>query len=93
VYWTGTTLDANMLANSKLARQIDSKAFNPTYTFTETTEQFSLGEVAAPIIVFGDMQSGTVDRAMVEFFFSKCPCDRLSLSSFEIPVLIICCSE
>ncbi|KAF2254655.1 Cloroperoxidase [Trematosphaeria pertusa] len=71
VYWTGSTLTADMLANGKIARQIESKAFNPNYTFTATTEQFSLGEVAAPIIVFGDMQSGTVERELVEYFFAE----------------------
>ncbi|KAE8443282.1 hypothetical protein EG329_001998 [Mollisiaceae sp. DMI_Dod_QoI] len=71
VYWTGETLDANMLANGKIARQITSKAFNPNYTFTSTTEAFSLGEVAAPILIFGDIQAGTVNRTLVEFFFEN----------------------
>lgn len=71
VYWTSATLDANMLANSKLARQVTSKAFNPNYTFTSTTEQFSIGEVAAPIIVFGDIDAGTVNKSWVEYFFCK----------------------
>lgn len=60
-----------MLANGKVARQIVSKAYNPTYTFTSTTEGFSLGEVAAPIIVFGDHASATVNRNLVEYFFGK----------------------
>jgi hypothetical protein len=58
-----------MLANSKLARQISSRAFNPTYTFTSTNEAFSLGEVAAPIVAFGDIKAGTVQRDLVEYFF------------------------
>ncbi|KAI1497363.1 Cloroperoxidase [Biscogniauxia marginata] len=70
-YWTSTTLDANQLANSKVARQINSKAFNPTYKFTTTTEQFSLGEVAAPVIAFGDMSTVTVERDLVEYFFQN----------------------
>ena len=60
-----------MLANSKLARQIESRASNPTYTFTSDTEEFSIGEVAAPIIVFGDSEQGTVERDLVEYFFGK----------------------
>lgn len=60
-----------MLANSKIARMVDSKAHNPEYKFTATNEQFSLGEVAAPIIVFGDMTTGTVNRSFVEFFIGK----------------------
>lgn len=60
-----------MLANGKLARQIASKSKNPDYTFTETTEQFSLGEVGAPIIVFGDLESATVEKELVDFFFGE----------------------
>ena len=66
-----------MLANGKLARQVTSKAFNPNYTFTSTTEAFSLGEVAAPIIVFGDMKAGTVDRSFVEYFFGELSLDHI----------------
>lgn len=60
-----------MLANSKLIRQIDSRATNPNYTFTASNENFSLGEVAAPIIAFGNLQNGTVNRTLVEFFFRE----------------------
>ncbi|KAF9891018.1 hypothetical protein FE257_005275 [Aspergillus nanangensis] len=68
-YWTDAVLNVDMLANGKIARQISSKAFNPTYTFTAMMEQFSLGEVAAPVIAFGDSQTGLVERALVEYFF------------------------
>ncbi|CCF47569.1 hypothetical protein CH063_04203 [Colletotrichum higginsianum] len=68
-YWTKDILDADQLANSKIARQINSKAFNPNYTFTATVENFSLGEVAAPIIAFGNMTAGTVNKTLVEYFF------------------------
>jgi hypothetical protein len=71
MYWTGNPLDANMLANGKVARQLQSKAGNPTYTFTSTMEQFSLGEVAAPILVFGDIEAATVNRTLVEYFFGE----------------------
>jgi len=69
-YWVGPVLDADMLANSKLARQITSRAFNPTYVFTSRTEEFSLGEVAAPVIAFGDLDQVTVNRSLIEYFFS-----------------------
>lgn len=71
VYWTEPILTAEMLANSKLYRQIESRASNPNYTFTQSTEAFSLGEVAAPIIVFGDHGSATVNKTLVEYFFGK----------------------
>ncbi|OTB10929.1 hypothetical protein K445DRAFT_308271 [Daldinia sp. EC12] len=69
VYWTGEILDADMLANGKIARQLNSKAFNPNYTFTSSVESFSLGEVSAPIVAFGDLQAATVNRTLVEYFF------------------------
>ncbi|KAI5919028.1 Chloroperoxidase [Camillea tinctor] len=71
VYWTDETLSAEMLANGKLFRQIESRSTNPEYTFTATTEAFSLGEVAAPIIVFGEIEGGTVNRSFVEYFFQN----------------------
>ncbi|KAK1140900.1 hypothetical protein N8T08_009773 [Aspergillus melleus] len=70
-YWIEPVLTAQMLANSKLARQINSRATNPNYTFPKMTEEFSLGEIAAPIIAFGDIESGTVNRSLVEYFFEN----------------------
>ncbi|THW56197.1 Cloroperoxidase [Aureobasidium pullulans] len=48
---------------------IESRAFNPNYTFTANNEQFSLGEVAAPFIAFGNTTSVTVPRDLVLYFF------------------------
>lgn len=70
-WWTDETVTAEQLANSKIYRQLESRATNPDYTFSASTEEFSLGEVAAPIIVFGDMESGTVSRDLVEYFFGE----------------------
>lgn len=71
-YWNKEILTVEMLANSKLARMIESRAFNPTYTFTSVNEEFSLGEVAAPILVFGDTEAMTVERKVVASFFGEC---------------------
>jgi hypothetical protein len=71
-WWTDETVTAKQLAHSKVFRQIQSCATNPNYSFTASIEDFSLGEVAAPIIVFGDMDAGTVDRSLMTFFFGKC---------------------
>lgn len=60
-----------MLANGKIARQLQSKESNPDYTFTSTMQQFSLGEMAAPILVFGDIQTATVNKTLVEYFFGE----------------------
>ncbi|KAJ2985838.1 heme-thiolate peroxidase [Xylaria curta] len=70
-YWVAPILNASMLANSKVARMISSKAFNPTYTFTLITEEFSLGEVVAPVIAFGDTDAVIVNRTLVEYFFEN----------------------
>ncbi|KAL2811955.1 Chloroperoxidase [Aspergillus granulosus] len=68
-YWTEPTLTAAMLSNSKVARMLDSKAHNPTYTFTAQQDQINLGEVGGLIAVFGSIEEGTVSRDFVEYFF------------------------
>lgn len=55
----------------KVFRQVVSKATNPEYKFTANVENFSLGELAAPILIFGDIASGTCNRAMIISFFGK----------------------
>lgn len=55
----------------KVFRQVVSKSTNPEYKFTATVENFSLGELAAPILIFGDIAAGTCDRAMIISFFGK----------------------
>jgi len=70
-FWTEETVTAQMLANSKIFRQVESRATNPNYTFTASTEEFSLGEVAAPMIAFGSLEDGTVPRSLMEYFFGK----------------------
>lgn len=89
-YWTADTITAQMLANSKLARQIESRASNPTYTFTSDTEEFSIGEVASPIIVFGDSEQGTVERDLVEYFFGEFFGVLLSDSGFVYVCVCVC---
>lgn len=71
VYWTTDILTPVQIANSKLARQVTSRAYNPDYTFSTTTEEFSLGEVAAPFIVFGTLQDPTVEKNLVTYFFEN----------------------
>ena len=71
-WWTAPLVTAEMLANGKVARQLSSKAHNPTYVFTLTTEEFSLGEVVAPVIAFGDVEEITVNRTLMEYFFGMC---------------------
>ncbi|ETS74459.1 hypothetical protein PFICI_14325 [Pestalotiopsis fici W106-1] len=70
-YWTTEILSAQQLANSKLFRQIESRSTNPEYTFTTHTEPFSLGEMAAPLIVFGDLETALANRTLVTYFFEN----------------------
>ncbi|KAK4236148.1 heme-thiolate peroxidase [Achaetomium macrosporum] len=70
-YWPEPVITTTHMANAKIARQIDSKAFNPTYRFTDAVEHFSLGEMAAPFIAFGDLENATVNRTLVEYFFQN----------------------
>ncbi|KAK4118850.1 Cloroperoxidase [Parathielavia appendiculata] len=70
-YWPEPVITAAHMANAKVARQIDSKAFNPTYRFTDAVERFSLGEMAAPFVAFGDLEKATVNRTLVEYFFQN----------------------
>ncbi|EAQ84448.1 hypothetical protein CHGG_08462 [Chaetomium globosum CBS 148.51] len=70
-YWPEPVITTAHMANAKIARQIESKAFNPEYRFTESVENFSLGEMAAPFIAFGDLEEATVNRTLVEYFFQN----------------------
>lgn len=70
-WWTDETITAKQFAHSKIYRQLQSRATNPNYTFTASTEEFSLGEVAAPVIAFGELATGSVNRSLVEFFFGE----------------------
>jgi hypothetical protein len=71
-WWTDEVVSAEQLAHSKIFRQLVSRAENPDYTFSASTEEFSLGEVAAPIIAFGDTKAGTVPKELMVYFFGKC---------------------
>jgi hypothetical protein len=70
-WWTDEIVTAKMIANSKIFRQLASRGSNPNYTFTASTEEFSLGEVIAPIIAFGSIEGATVNRTLMEYFFEN----------------------
>lgn len=70
-YWTGSTVTTEMLASSKLARLVQSKAWNPCYTYTTKEDRAGLAEAAAPIVIFGDTIAGTVNRDLLVYLFGK----------------------
>lgn len=63
------TLDRYQLANAKLFRALQSKAFNPTYFFTPASENISLIETIAPVTAFGNVHDVTVNRTLFEYWF------------------------
>lgn len=77
-YWRDSIITAEDIGNSKLARMLESKATNPEYRFTNTTEAFSIGEMLAPFVAFGDPETVTVARHLVVYFFGKSCLLRLS---------------
>lgn len=58
-----------MAANARLARMLDSVKFNPQFALSELAGQFSAGEGAAYLMVFGDRENKTARRDQVEFLF------------------------
>ncbi|KAK4494620.1 hypothetical protein PRZ48_013976 [Zasmidium cellare] len=70
-YWTDDLVTANQLTNSKVARQLQSRATNPTYNFSSTVDSFSKGEVLAPIVAFGDKVAATTNRTFMVHFFEN----------------------
>ncbi|PNS20049.1 Nucleoporin nup184 [Sphaceloma murrayae] len=75
-YLNTEILTMPMLGNARTARKLHSKAFNPTYRFTPTAEQFSGGEVVTFPLVFGNIEQETINRTQLDFFFRN---ERLPL--------------
>ncbi|CAG8948990.1 hypothetical protein HYFRA_00002118 [Hymenoscyphus fraxineus] len=71
MYFTDKVMTPVHMANAKIQRQLTSKATNPEYRFTDHIENFSLGEIAAPFLVFGDIKARTVDRDTVISFITN----------------------
>lgn len=70
-FWTDEILTPQQIANSKIFRQVESRAFNPNYTFGDHVEPFSLGEMAAPFLIFGDIENAKTNKSLVTFFFEN----------------------
>lgn len=68
-YWKGDVIDLHMAAASRHARVITSATTNPNFSLSELGGQFSYGETAAYLIVFGDRVAGTAPKALVEYLF------------------------
>lgn len=83
-YWTESTITAAMMANSKIYRQVESRAFNPEYAFDSSVEDFSIGEVSAPFVAFGDVANGLVERDLVLYFFGESVLDGALCGSYKI---------
>jgi hypothetical protein len=58
-----------MVANARLARMIDSVKYNPRIALSELATEFSAGEGAGYMLVFGNKTAQTARRDFVEYFF------------------------
>jgi len=68
-YWTDDLIDIQMAANARLARMIDSVKYNPKFALSELAADFSAGEGAGYMLVFGNKTEKTARRDLVEYFF------------------------
>ncbi|KAG8628359.1 hypothetical protein KVT40_004232 [Elsinoe batatas] len=68
-FWVTDLIDRQQMANSRLYRQVLSKAYNPTYLFDAKTEGLSLGEGASAFLAFGDLDNITVRKDWTEYLF------------------------
>jgi hypothetical protein len=58
-----------MVANARLTRMIDSVKYNPRFALSELAADFSAGEGAGYMLVFGNKTQKTARRDFVEYFF------------------------
>jgi hypothetical protein len=79
-YWTGDLIDIQMAANARLARMIDSVKYNPKFALSELAGDFSAGEGAGYMLVFGNKEKKTARRDLVEYFFGMCHICRVQSS-------------
>ena len=70
-YWTDDLIDIQMAANARLARMIDSVKYNPKFALSELAADFSAGEGAGYMLVFGNKTEKTARRDLVEYFFGR----------------------
>ncbi|KAI4640594.1 hypothetical protein J4E93_008184 [Alternaria ventricosa] len=70
-YWTDDLIDIQMAANARLARMIDSVKYNPKFALSELAADFSAGEGAGYMLVFGNKTEKTARRDLVEYFFEN----------------------
>jgi hypothetical protein len=70
-YWTGDLIDIQMAANARLARMIDSVKYNPQFALSELATEFSAGEGAGYMLVFGNKTEKMTRRDFVDYFFGK----------------------
>lgn len=84
--WAGLeNLDINASATGRALQIRNSMATNPQFKLSALAWAFLVGESAAPLMVFGDANTGVAPRAAIEFFFgtsSSCDVEPWSKKSF-----------
>ncbi|KAK4163008.1 heme-thiolate peroxidase [Cladorrhinum sp. PSN259] len=70
MYWTDEIIDFKTATDAVVARAETSNKTNPEFSLSELAVDFSFGESVAFIYILGDMQSKTVNRSWVEYWFT-----------------------
>jgi hypothetical protein len=60
-----------MVADARLARMLDSVKYNPTFALSELAGEFSSGEGAAYLLVFGNKTEMTARKDLVKYLFGN----------------------
>jgi hypothetical protein len=69
-----------MVADARLARMLDSVKYNPTFALSELAGEFSSGEGAAYLLIFGNKTEMTARKDLVKYLFGESKVCRGSCS-------------
>ena len=64
-------IDIQMAADARLARMIDSVKYNPAFALSPLAGDFSAGEGAAYLLVFGNKTEMTARKDLVTYLFGE----------------------
>jgi hypothetical protein len=70
-YWTDDLVDIQMAADARLARMLDSVKYNPRFALSELAGDFSAGEGAAYLLIFGNKTEMTARKDLITYLFGE----------------------
>ncbi|KAJ4305766.1 hypothetical protein N0V90_001298 [Kalmusia sp. IMI 367209] len=68
-WWTTDLITIQQAADARLARLLDSAKYNRLFALSENAGNFSYGEGAAYLMVFGDRKEGFAKKDQVTYLF------------------------